>query len=467
MTKTNFIAAIELSSSHISGIAGQKNSDGSLQVLAYTSEDASPFVQKGVVYNIDKAAHAIENVKRKLEEQLQTNISKMYVGIGGLSLRTVKNAVNTVMEETGIITVKLVDRLCNENRMQPLEDMCVLDVAPQEYKVDGNMYANPVGVVGRNITGQYLNIIARNSLKNNLEMSLKQAKISMADFIVAPVAQAKAVLTENELRSGCALVDIGADTTTVQVYKNNMLRYLCVLPLGGSNITRDITMLNIDEDAAEQLKLLYGDALYEEEEGNETPATCSLEDERTIKLEVLNDIVGARMEEIVANACNQIQMSGYDGKLWGGIVLTGGGSNLRNTEAAFRKRSNVDKVRTARFVLCNVEGCGDMLKRDACQNTLLGLLLAGKENCAKVKVEETDLFGNPVTHEQPVSTGDGTSKKTGGSNNTDSANTDKQKTQKTPKSPKQSKDNWIRSLFGKMINEFGEDNSSPMSESNH
>ena len=218
MATTDFIAAIELSSSKISGIAGKKSSDGSIQVLAYAREDASPFIHKGAIYNIDKAAQALTSIINKLEGQLNNSIAKVYVGIGGQSLRTVRNAVSRTLEEESIISQELVDEICDENRDVPLVDMSVLDVAPQEYKIDNTLHVEPVGVAGRYITGQFLNIVARASLKKNLEHSFEQAKVEIADdLLVAPTALAKAVLTENEMRSGCALVDFGADTTTVLV----------------------------------------------------------------------------------------------------------------------------------------------------------------------------------------------------------------------------------------------------------
>ena len=393
MATTDFIAAIELSSSKISGIAGKKNSDGSIQVLAYVREDASPFVHKGVIYNIDKAAQALTSIISKLESQLNNSIAKVYVGIGGQSLRTVGNAVSRTLEEESIISQELVDEICDENRDVPLIDMSVLDVAPQEYKIDNALYVEPVGVTGRHITGQFLNIVARASLKKNLEHSFEQAKVEIADdLLVAPIALAKAVLTENEMRSGCALVDFGADTTTVLVYKNNILRYLSVLPLGGNNITRDITSLQMEEEDAEKLKLQYGDVLYEEEDA-ETPAACTLEDGRTFELALLNNIIGARAEEILANVWNLIQLSGYEKDIYSGVVFTGGCSNLKNLEAAFRKQSKMEKVKTNRFIHATVHGMGDNLKKDGTQCSLLALLQAGKENCCKP--EEKPILENP------------------------------------------------------------------------
>lgn len=421
MTTTDFIAAIELGSSKTAGIAGRKNSDGSIQVLAYACEEAASFVHKGCIYNIDKAAHALTAIVSQLEEQLHNSIAKVYVGIGGQSLRTVKNAVSRALEEEGIISLELVDTLNDENRDAPIVDMCVLDVAPQEYKIDNALHVDPVGVTGQHITGQFLNIVARTSLRKNLELSFEQAGIKIADQFVAPTALAKAVLTENEMRSGCALVDFGADTTTVLVYKNNILRHLSVLPLGGNNITRDIASLQMEEEDAEKLKLAYGNALYEEEEGAEAPATCTLEDGRTLELAQLNNIIGARAEEILANAWNQIQLSGYEDKLFSGIVLTGGGSNLKNIDTLFRRISKQEKVKIARFVHDSVTGFESSLKKDGTHNTLLGLLAAGNENCglapkpkpepapaaqpqkpeqAKIGFEEEEM-ATPVTPKKP------------------------------------------------------------------
>ena len=401
MTTTDFIAAIELGSSKIAGIAGKKNNDGSIQVLAYAREEAASFVHKGCIYNIDKAAHAIDAIVEQLEEQLHSSIAKVYVGIGGQSLRTVKNTVSRSLEEESIISLDLVDTLNDENREAPLVDMCVLDVAPQEYKIDNTLHVDPVGVTGQHIVGQYLNIVARNSLKKNLELSFEQAEVKIADLFVAPLALAKAVLTENEMRSGCALVDFGADTTTILVYKNNILRHLCVLPLGGNNITRDIASLQMEEEDAEKLKLTYGNVLYEEEEGAEAPATCTLEDGRTLELAQLNNIIGARAEEILANVWNQIQLSGYEDKLFSGIVFTGGGSNLKNLETLFRRISKQEKVKISKFVHDNVIGAENMLKKDGMSNTLLGLAASGTENCCREEKAKPEPAPQPQPQPQP------------------------------------------------------------------
>ena len=381
MATTEFIAAIELGSSKITGVAGKKNSDGSMQVLAYAQEDSSTFIRKGVIFNLDKTAQSLTSIINRLEGELKNSIAKVYVGIGGQSLRTVRNVVSRDLEEEAIISEELVSAIGDENIAIPVVDMDILDVAPQEYKVGNNLQANPVGLVGSHIEGRFLNIVARASVRKNLEHCFQQAKIDIADQLIAPLVTANAVLTESERRSGCALFDFGADTTTISVYKNNILRFLTVLPLGGNSITRDITTLQMEEEEAERLKKAYGDALYEEDPEQEE-ATCKLDDDnRIIKVADLNNIIEARAEEIVANVWNQIQLSSYEDKLLAGIILTGGAANLKNLDETLRKRSKIEKIRMAKLPRNTVHASNNILKKDGSQNTLFGLLFEGNQNC--------------------------------------------------------------------------------------
>ena len=381
MATTEFIAAIELGSSKITGVAGKKNSDGSMQVLAYAQEDSSTFIRKGVIFNLDKTAQSLTSIINRLEGELKNSIAKVYVGIGGQSLRTVRNVVSRDLEEEAIISEELVSAIGDENIAIPVVDMDILDVAPQEYKVGNNLQANPVGLVGSHIEGRFLNIVARASVRKNLEHCFQQAKIDIADQLIAPLVTANAVLTESERRSGCALIDFGADTTTISVYKINILRFLTVLPLGGNSITRDITTLQMEEEEAERLKKAYGDALYEEDPEQEE-ATCKLDDDnRIIKVADLNNIIEARAEEIVANVWNQIQLSSYEDKLLAGIILTGGAANLKNLDETLRKRSKIEKIRMAKLPRNMVHAPNNILKKDGSQNTLFGLLFEGNQNC--------------------------------------------------------------------------------------
>lgn len=385
MAVTDFIVAIELGSSKVTGIAGKKHADGSIQVLAIASENSSDFIRKGVIYNLDKTAQSLTSIIKKLESTLKASIGKVYVGIGGQSLRTIRNTEVRHLQEETKISQELIDAIMDSNREVPIIDQEILEVAPQEYKVGINLLADPVGVPSDHIEGRFLNIIARSSVKQNIDKCFRQAGIEIADYIISPLALANAILTNSEKRSGCMFVDFGADTTTVSVYKNNILRHLAVIPLGGSNITKDICSQQIEEEDAEELKKKFGRAYTDKSENGEDNSTYSLDGKCNIESQLLEDIVEARVNEILANVWNQIVLSGYEDKLLAGAIITGGAANLRNMEEAFSNYTKIEKVRMAKESQLNPRSSIVELKKDGTSNTILALLEAGKENCCRIE----------------------------------------------------------------------------------
>lgn len=165
VSTTDFIAAIEIGSSKIAGMAGRKAGDGSIEVLAYAEEQSGSFIRKGTIYNLDKTAQALTSIINTLEGSLGNEIGKVYVGMGGQSLRTVRNLVGRDLKEDTIISQELIDSICDENLAIPLIDMDILDVSPQEYKIGNNLQADPVGVASSHIEGRFLNIVARSIVK--------------------------------------------------------------------------------------------------------------------------------------------------------------------------------------------------------------------------------------------------------------------------------------------------------------
>ena len=164
----DFIVAIELGSSKVTGIAGQKNLDGSITVLAVAKEESSSFIRKGVVYNIDKTALCLQNIIKKLETQLKTKISQVYVGVGGQSIRGVRNIVVKELPAGTIVTDALIDELVYLNRNTNYPDQERIDTAVQEYKVDSQYQQDPVGIQCTRLEGNYLNILQRKTFFKNL-----------------------------------------------------------------------------------------------------------------------------------------------------------------------------------------------------------------------------------------------------------------------------------------------------------
>ena len=381
MVAKDFIVAIELGSSKVTGIAGQKNLDGSISVLAVVREDSSAFIRKGVVYNIDKTAQCLQKIVTKLETQLKTQILQVYVGVGGQSVRGVRNVVTKDLPAGTIVTDAMIDNLVDQNRNLHYPDQEIIDTAVQEYKVDSQYQQDPVGIQCTHLEGNYLNILQRKAFYKNWNKCFEVAGISIAEMLNAPLALADAVLTEAERRSGCALIDLGADTTTVSVFSKNILRHLAVIPLGGSNITKDIATLQMEESDAEQMKLKYASA-FTENNDIDNNLKYSIDSDRQVESRRFIEIVEGRLEEIVENAWYQVPSEYYD-KLLGGIILTGGGSNLKNIERAFQNHTHIDKVRVAKFPMFTVTGGQDDIKaRNAMMNTVLGLIAKGDINCA-------------------------------------------------------------------------------------
>ena len=375
-----FIIAIELGSSKMTGIAGKKNLDGSISVLAVAKEDSTSCIRKGVVYNIDRTTTALTNLVKKLKNSLKTEIAQVYVGVGGQSLRSIRNTISKDLPDNTIITQDLVDSIMDGNRAMSYPEQEILEAAIQEYKVDAQLQIDPVGIQCRRLEGNFLNILLRSQFYRNLKKCIENAGIHVAEMYLAPLVLADNVLTDAERRTGCVLVDLGADTTTVSVYCRNILRHLTVIPLGADNITKDIESIQIDEKTAEQLKQKYGTAFSDQTIADST--TIRIDNDRTIESNLLSEIIEARAEEIIENVWYQVP-SEYKDKLIGGIVLTGGGSNLKNIDQAFRRFTHVDKVRIAKFVNMSVSApMPDTLPHDGTMNTILSLLAKGDENCA-------------------------------------------------------------------------------------
>ena len=387
-----FIVAIELGSSKMTGIAGQKNLDGSINVLAVVKEDSSSFIRKGVVYNIDKTAQCLTSIIKKLENQLKTEITQVYVGVGGQSIRSVRNVITKDLPAETIITQDMVIELMDSNRNMKYPDQEILDAAVQEYKVDSQYQLDPVGIQATHLEGNFLNILERKAFYRNLNKCFETAGINVAEMYLAPLALADSVLTEAEKRSGCALVDLGADTTTVSVYSKNILRHLAVIPLGGNNITKDLATLQIEESDAEKMKLKYASAVTDNNDIDNN-LKYSIDAERQVESRKFIEIVEGRLEEIIENVWYQIPSEYYD-KLLGGIILTGGGSNMKDIEKAFMNHTHVDKIRIAKFVTHTINSNNEDIKaHDGKMNTLLGLLAKGDINCAGDEVNN-DLFSN-------------------------------------------------------------------------
>lgn len=402
----DFIVAIELGSSKITGIAGKKNLDGSIKVLAVVKEDATSCIRKGVVNNIDKTVQALGTVIKKLENILKTKIARVYVGVNGQSIRSEKNIIVKQLPADTKVTVDMVNGLMDANRSMQYPDQEILDAVTQEYKVDNQLQVDPTGFICTRLEGNFLNILWRKSFYRNLNRCFENAGIAIAEMYLSPLSLADAVLTDAERRGGSVLVDLGAETTTVAVYYRDILRHLAVIPLGSNNITKDLTSLQMEDKTAEEMKLKYA-AAYTDSSEIDMGKTYPIDHDRSIDMPKFVEIVEARLQEIIENAWHQVPDE-YIGKLLGGIVLTGGGSNMKDIDKAFKILTHTDKVRIAGSVTTTIISKSPAVTaKDGTMCTVLGLLAKGNMNCAGSEISDS-LFQNEQaadsTPDQPALT---------------------------------------------------------------
>ena len=385
-----FIVAIELGSTNIIGVAGKKNIDGSISILSVIKEDSTSCINKGVVYNIDKTVQCLTNIIKRLETSLKAKVAQVYVGVGGQSIRSVKNTLIKELPLDTVVTLDMVNELMDANRSMTYPAQEVLDAITQEYKVDAQYQLDPVGIQCTRLEANLLNILWKKSFYRNLNKCFDNAGIAIAEMYLAPLALADSVLTDAEKRVGCVLVDLGAETTTVSVYYRNILRHLAVIPLGGNNITIDIASLQMDDENAEKIKLKYASAYTDSKDIDEN-LKYSIDEDRQVDSKTFIEIVEARLEEIIKNVWYQVP-SEYTDKLLGGFIITGGVSNMKNIEKAFKQHTGVDKIRIANFVQETINSnIPEITAHDATMNTVLGLIAKGDMNCAGDELT-SDLF---------------------------------------------------------------------------
>ena len=393
MENDEVIVAIELGSSKISGVAGQIMTDGSLKVLAYASVPSSSCIRHGAVYNLDKTANAIAEVVERLNAILSTKIEKVYVGYNAKGLKSVISKVEHQFDEETVVSQEVIDDMFQQCSEIEYDGYVNLFQESQEYIVDNKRgtETDPMGVACRSLEGSYLNILLKKQVADYIAQCFMMAQVDIVDGHVSPMVQADAVLTDDDRQQGCALVDYGADTTTVSVYKNGLLRYLRVIPLGSALITRDLSaILKIEPEQAEQLKCTYGLCNLI---GNQDNAETIVLNDKKVSLNEIGEIIEARDEEIIRNVCAQIKASGYSDVLYAGIVLTGGGSQLRQLDQAFKDMMpSMRQPRIATEPACGVIWNEPRWKRgDGSQLALLSVMAKGDENCCELKpMDEID-----------------------------------------------------------------------------
>ena len=320
------VAAMDISSSKIIAAVGRMQPDGSLCVIATEQERGIESVRHGIIQNLEETSMRINRVIDKLEKKPAVSprvVTGVYVGLSGRSLRSIRTEVDINLADDTEITDDILARLREQALDTAIDSSLeVIDAIPRIYYVGTAETHSPKGALGNKIRAIYDLIVCRPEMKRNLTRTLSdKIGIDIMGIEVTALATADVILSSEEKRLGCMLVDMGAETTTVTIYKNGALIYYATLPMGGRFITKDITTLNVLEERAEEMKITSGNAI-----ARETPSTVNV---NGIKAQDVNNLISARAEEIVANVVEQIKYADLeDSELPAGIVCIGGAAKL-------------------------------------------------------------------------------------------------------------------------------------------
>ncbi|MDE5976041.1 MAG: cell division protein FtsA [Muribaculaceae bacterium] len=321
-----YIAAVEISSSKIIAAVGKTAVEGQLDVIAVEQESHVDIVRYGIIHNLEETSVRLMRLINRLEQRTGISprkIKGVYVGLSGRSLKSISTTVELNLPLDTEITDDIIAKLRSEAMRRAVDSSLeVVDAVPRIYKVGHAEMHNPKGTVGSHIDATYDLVVCRPEIKRNLTRTItEKLGLRIEGFVVTALATGHLILSADEKRLGCLLADIGAETTTVTLYRKGYLRYFATLPLGGRNITRDITSLSVLEEHAEDIKITSGNAVP-----HETMSTLNL---NGIKLSDVNNLVVARSEEIVANVIEQIEYAGLkETDIPGGLICIGGGARL-------------------------------------------------------------------------------------------------------------------------------------------
>jgi cell division protein FtsA len=331
------IVGLDIGTTKIAAIAGRKNEYGKLEILGFGRANSNG-VKHGQVLNIDETIKAI---RMALDNCYASNpnleIGEVYVGIAGHHIKSLQTRGDIVRQNTEEeITRREIDQLIADQYKTyiPAGDQ-IIDVIPQEFTVDNfQNIPNPIGYGGVKVGANFHIITGDKNAIRNINRAVEKSNLQTKDLVLQPLASAAAVMGQEDLEAGVAIVDIGGGTTDLAVFYEGILKHTAVIPFGGENITNDIkTGLGVLKTQAEQMKVQFGSALSNEAKANAYITIPGLRGmpAKEISVKNLANIIQARMSEIMDFVTYHLKQVGLDSKLLnGGIVMTGGGAQLRH-----------------------------------------------------------------------------------------------------------------------------------------
>jgi cell division protein FtsA len=346
-TSNEYVVGLDIGTTKVCVIVGRKNEYDKIEIVGMGRAD-SLGVMRGVVANIDKTVEAIRMAVKQAEDASGVEIKNVYVGIAGQHIKS--------LQHRGIIHREDLNKeISKEDINRLVKDMYrlvvdpgdrIIHVLPQEYIVDNEQgIKDPIGMCGIRLEANFHVITGQISAAQNIKKCVEKAGLNMNDLILEPLASSDAVLSDEEKEAGVVLVDIGGGTTDIAIFQDGIIRHTNCIPLGGNCITDDIKEgCMVMRTQAEVLKIRFGSALAQETPENQVVSIPGLRgrEPKEISLKNLSHIIQARMEEIIEHVDSEITMSGYKKKMIAGIVVTGGGAQLKHVKQLVEFNTGLD-----------------------------------------------------------------------------------------------------------------------------
>lgn len=393
MSASDIVVGLDIGTTKIVCMVGRKNEYGKIEILGMGKSE-SVGVTRGVVSNIDKTVSSIKTAVEEAEAQSGVDIRVVNVGIAGQHIKSLQHRgvkVRHDFEEE--ITQLDIDGLIDDMyKLVTLPGEEIIHVLPQEYIVDSEQgIKDPIGMAGVRLEANFHIITGQVTAAKNIYKCVEKAGLQVADLILEPLASSEAVLSGEEKEAGVVLVDIGGGTTDIAIFQDGIIRHTAVIPFGGNIVTEDIKEgCTIIKSQAELLKVKFGSALANENQENEIVSIPGLRgrEPKEISVKNLAHIIQARMEEIVENAYFEIKNSGFEKKLIAGIVVTGGGSQLKHITQLIEYMSGMDTrigYPNEHLASGNAEDITSPI-----YSTGVGLVIKGLESVAKLQATNSN-----------------------------------------------------------------------------
>ncbi len=391
-------AVIALGSSYIRGMVASKLPNGRVNPIAYCQRNSKGCIIHGYIHNITDAAAIIGSIVDELNSKLQgLVIDRVYVGLDCQSMRS--NLFKTKKDygtEGIILEAEHIESLREEALKKSYSRQSVLKIASPCYYVDGKRENNPKGVRCHLLEATYQLITVREEVERNLyEVFENKLGLTVEEVLINPLAEAQVSLTREEMSIGCAYINIGGGTTSISLYRDKLLKALHILPLGGQNVTKDLTNLKLLEQDAEAVKIGYGSVNLEvDKEERITAASANGTGDRVLHKYDVNRYIQARMEEITENIKALIQeidpelMIAY-------LIFSGGATYLSGYIESLNLDVNGRQAKVRPDILS--ESAEDELLKN--YQTALGLVVMATNNCVKSDVQDLDVVFNPTVEE--------------------------------------------------------------------